>query len=116
MTRETSAVQSVTISEAATQFPHLIDAVAQNAMRIRIERGGEPVAALVSVADLERLSQFEQEREERFAVVDRMREAFKDVSPDDLEREIVALIREIRVEEDASRWAEDEIAADRRSA
>jgi nicotinamidase-related amidase len=41
----------------------------------------------------------DRERDERFAVIDRMREAFKDVSPEEIEREAdrsVAAAREHR--------------------
>ena len=57
------------------------------------------MAALVSADDLTRFAQLERERDERFAVIDRMREAFKDVSPEEIEREAersVAAARERR--------------------
>ena len=51
-----------------------------------------------------------------FAVIDRMREAFKDIPPVEIERDVVAIIREMRNENEAARRAEEQDLTERRSA
>lgn len=104
------------ISDVKSQLSRLVDAVSDQETRVVIEKAGIPVAALVSVADLERLARFEREREERFAVIDRMREAFKDVPSEEIERNVVAIIREMREADEAAISPEDQTAAERRPA
>ena len=48
------------------------------------------------MTDQESPTQRELEREERFAVIDRMREAFADVSPEEIEREAERSVAEAR--------------------
>ncbi len=105
MTQETSAVESVTISDAATRFPHLIDAVADGESRILIERDGTPVAALVGAVDLERLRRMDDEDRDAWEVLEAMRAPFRDVPPEEIEREAAKAIAEIRAERRAEREA-----------
>jgi prevent-host-death family protein len=77
----------MTISELKRQLSPVINAVHRKETRVLIEKSGVPVAALVSVEDLERLTTWDRERDEHFAVIDRMRAAFRDVPPEEIERE-----------------------------
>src|SRR5437016_734073 len=95
------ATQTMKISDVKTELSSLVNAVNRRGIRVLVEKAGIPVAALVSVADLERLIQYEREREERFAIIDQMREAFRDVSPEEIERNVIAIIREMREADDA---------------
>ena len=70
-----------------------------------IEKSGAPVAAIISAADLDRFVLYEQQRAERFNVIDAMREAFKDVPPEEIERETDRIIARIREENRAAREA-----------
>jgi prevent-host-death family protein len=79
--------RTMKVSEVKNQLSRLINAISSGEMRVLVEKNGIPVAAVVSAEDLQRLIQWEREREERFAVIDRMREAFKDVPPEEIERE-----------------------------
>jgi hypothetical protein len=55
-------------------------------------------AALVSTADLARLDRLDQERADRFKVLDEMRAAFNNVPPEETERETDRTTAEIRAE------------------
>ena len=55
-------------------------------------------------------------RDERFAVVAQMREAFKDVPPDEIERNVVAIIREMREANEATSGPEKQVTSERRPA
>jgi prevent-host-death family protein len=95
--------QTMKISDVKANLSRLVNEVYRKEQRILVEKAGIPVAALISAQDLERLSRFEREWEERFAVVDRMREAFKDVPDEQIERDVVAIVREMRDEREASK-------------
>jgi hypothetical protein len=62
-------------------------------------KDGSPVAALISVADLELLRQLEEERARDFAVIDEMRAVFKDVPAEEIEREVENAVLEVRHEQ-----------------
>ena len=97
--------RTVEISEAKNQLSPLANEVSRQRLRIVVAESGAPVAALVSLHDLERLARFDAEREARFAVVDRMRDAFADVSTEEVEREVAKALAEVRAEMAAEREA-----------
>jgi prevent-host-death family protein len=102
--------RTMKISDVKNHLSSLVNDVYRNETRILIEKAGIPVAAIISARDLQRLSQFEQEREERFSVIDRAREAFKDVPDEEIEREVDRIIARNRA---ADRAAAEELAASR---
>jgi hypothetical protein len=61
-----------------------------------VEKSGIPVAAIISTQDLERLTRLDEQRKKDFAIIDEIREAFRDVPPDEIEREVAQAIREVR--------------------
>jgi prevent-host-death family protein len=95
--------RTVDIAEAKTQLAPLANEVSRQRLRIVVADSGTPLAALVSLDDLERLARIDAEREARFAVVDRMREAFADVSTEEIEREVAKALAEVRAEIAAER-------------
>ena len=95
--------RTVEISDAKNQLSPLANEVSRQRLRIIVAESGAPVAALVSLGDLERLARIDAEREARFAVVDRMREAFADVSTEEIEREVAKALAEVRAEMAAER-------------
>lgn len=105
--RETERID---VAHVAAELPGLIDAVATDRTRVLIERGGRPVAALVSAEDVRRLAQWEQKREELFKVIDDIREAFKDVPAEEIEAETDRIIARNRA---ADRAAREALAASR---
>jgi prevent-host-death family protein len=90
------SVQTVKISEVKANLSGLVHEVSRNATRVLVEERGRPVAAIISIEDLQRFSQLERERDERFAVIDRMREAFRDVPSEEIEREAERSVAEAR--------------------
>jgi prevent-host-death family protein len=105
MSRAIPETETMKISEVKAKLSSLVNEVYRQEKRILVEKAGIPVAAVISVNDLERLNQFERDWEERFRVVDEMREAFKDVPPDQIERDVAAIVREMRDEREAARRA-----------
>ncbi len=88
--------QAMKASEVRMQWGKLLTKVFTNQTRVVVEKSGIPVAAVISVDDLKRLTQLEKQRNERFKALDRMRDAFKDVPPKEAEREINRAITQIR--------------------
>jgi PHD/YefM family antitoxin component YafN of YafNO toxin-antitoxin module len=105
MTQQTLATQSATISEVETELPRLIEAVARGDTRILIQRGAAPVAALIGTGDLERLRRMDEEDREAWDILEAMRAPFRDVPPEEIEREVAQAIAEIRAERLAQREA-----------
>ncbi|MDP9474044.1 MAG: type II toxin-antitoxin system Phd/YefM family antitoxin [Chloroflexota bacterium] len=103
--RQQPATQTMKISEVRGQLNTLVNRVYRKETRVLVEKSGIPVAAIVSTEDLKRLDQLDAEREADFAVVDELREAFKDVPPEELEREAERAIAEVRAEMRAERDA-----------
>lgn len=102
--------QVLKISDVKNKLSSLVNEVYRNETRVLVEKSGIPVAAIVSAEDLKRLSQLEREREERFKVIDELREAFKDVPSEEIEQETDRIIAGIRA---ADRAAAEELAATR---
>lgn len=88
--------QTMKTSEARKLWSQLINQVFRGESQIIIEKSGLPVAAVISAADLERLTRLEAQRRERFQPLEETWEAFKDVPPEEIEREVARAIAEVR--------------------
>ena len=99
------STQTVTISDAKDTIVHLVDQVAGGETRILVEKGGVPVAAIVSSDDLKHLARLDEQRAERKRVVASMREPFRGVSPEEIERKTAKAVAEVREEMRAEREA-----------
>ncbi len=83
-------------SDARQQWSELLNKVFRKETRIVGEKSGMPVAAIVSAQDLETLSRLDKERQRDFSVLDEIGEAFKDVPPEEIEREVAKAIASVR--------------------
>lgn len=91
--------QTMKISEVRGQFNNLVNRVYRKETRVVVEKSGIPVAGIVSADDLRRLDRLDQERAERFSVIDEMRAAFRDVPADEIEREASRSLADVRAEQ-----------------
>jgi prevent-host-death family protein len=98
MSESQPITEVIQASEARQQWSQLLNKVFRGEMRVLVEKSGIPVAAIISAEDLKRLKQLEAERAERFAILDEIQEAFKDVPTAELEREVAKAIHEVREE------------------
>jgi PHD/YefM family antitoxin component YafN of YafNO toxin-antitoxin module len=85
-------------SEVRDKWSEAVNTVASDRARIRIERSGIPVAALVSPRDLEWLVERDRRLAELRETVEQMQDAFADVSEEEIEREVARALEEVRKE------------------
>lgn len=97
--------QVMKASEARQQWSRLLNKVFKGQTRVIVEKSGIPVAAVISAGDFERFDRLEKQRAERFKVLDRIGETFKDVSEDELEQKITEAISAVRTEKRQARKA-----------
>jgi len=97
--RDQPVTQTIKASEARAQWGQLLNAVFRRQKRIVVEKGGIPVAALVSAEDLQRLRRWEEEQTRRFEALQRVREPFRDTPPEEIEREVRNAITALRAED-----------------
>ncbi len=90
--------QTMKASQVRQEWSKLLNTVFRGKTRVVVEKSGIPVAAIISAEDLERLKQFEAQRAERFKVLEEIGAAFKDVLPEELEREVSKALNEVREE------------------
>lgn len=91
-------IQVMKASEVRQQWSQLLNKVFRDQTRVVVEKSGIPVAAVISAEDLKRFTQLEEQRKERFKALDKIREAFKDVPAEELEREVNKAVSEVRTE------------------
>lgn len=90
--------QIMKASEARQQWAQVLNKVFKGETRVVVEKSGIPVAAVISAEDLERFTQMEEQRKERFKALNKMREAFEDIPAEEIEREIEKAIAKVRIE------------------
>mgnify|MGYP000612017236 CR=1 FL=1 len=88
--------ESLKFTEARPQLSSILDRVFHREARIRLYKGNTPVAAVVSIEDLERLEIYDQERDACFAELERIMQPFAKIPPEELEAEIAKAIAEVR--------------------
>ncbi len=103
MTEHAPNTLTLTISDVKNRLSRLFDQVSNGESRILVEKTGVPIAAIVSVDDLRRLRQFEQQREEFFLTIDRVQESFADVPAEEIEQETDRIIARNRATDRAAR-------------
>lgn len=95
--------QTVKTSEARQQWSQLVNQVGRGEIRVLVEKGGLPVAAIVSAEDLERLNRLDAQRSERFKALEESWVAFQDVPPGEVEREVAKAVAAARRKHRAER-------------
>jgi prevent-host-death family protein len=88
--------KTIKASVARQQFSQLLNEVFRRETRVLVEKSGIPVAAIISASDFKRLARLEQERAERFKILDEIGAAFKDVPAEEIEREVKRAITQVR--------------------
>lgn len=95
--------QAIDVSEATQQIETILDRVWRKEARVVVEKNGVPIAAIVTSDDFEQLHRLDRQTAERFAILEAMRAPFKDVPPEEIEREAAKALAEVRAEMRAER-------------
>lgn len=98
MLKQEPTTETIDAAGGAIDWGALLDEVARGHHRVIIERDGAPVAAVVSVRDLERWQRLDADRARRFAALDESQAAFRDLPDDEVEREVERALAEVRAE------------------
>lgn len=101
--------ESLKFTEARPKLSSILDRVFHRQSRVRLYKGQIPVAAIVSIDDLERLELLDRQREAEFRDMANVSEALLDVSEDELEAKIYEIAARVRRE----MWAERQTAPKR---
>ncbi len=91
--------QTLNITETRQQLSQLINRVFRRQTRVIVEKSGIPVAAIISAEDLERLTQLEAERAERFTILDEIRARNQGLDPAQVEHDVQDEIDAMRQEQ-----------------
>jgi prevent-host-death family protein len=85
-------------TEARPHLSELLNRVFGKEVRIRITRGNIPVAAIVSVEDLDRLNQLDAQRDADFEIFHKISAAFADQTPEQIEEQVELAVARVRDE------------------
>jgi prevent-host-death family protein len=110
MANTTIPTESLRFTEARPQLSELLNRVYRREARIVVKKGNIPVAAIVSIDDLERLNRFDAEWEADFAIFEEVGKLFADQSDEEIEREVAKAVAEVRAEMRAEALAAREVA------
>jgi len=97
------ATQTMKISDVKARLSSLVNEVYRKETRVLIEKAGIPVAALVSVGDLERLTRLDREWAAGTRALQEFSAAFQDVPVAELEERVAQIIAEGRARDGAER-------------
>jgi prevent-host-death family protein len=103
MIEQEPATRTMKISDVKAKLSSLVNEVYRHETRVLVEKAGIPVAALVSMRDLQRLVQLDEQRAERRRVLESMREPFRGVPAEEIERETANAVAEVRADMAAER-------------
>jgi prevent-host-death family protein len=95
--------ETMKISDVRSNLNTLVNEVYRHEKRVIVEKSGIPLAAIISLNDLEHFNFLKEKRAERFKIVDEIRAAFAGVPPEELEREAEKALAEVRADARALR-------------
>ena len=95
------AKRTLKISDVKARLSSLVNEVYRKETRVLIEKAGIPVAALVSIEDLERLTRLDREWTAGTKALQELSAAFQDVPVAELEEQVARIIAEGRARDEA---------------
>lgn len=98
MIGELPRVERLDAETVRTDWLPALARVASGEVRLLIERDGTPLAALISADDFKLFLRDDRKRREQLSALYASWEAFKDVPPEEIEREIEKATAEVRAE------------------
>ncbi len=102
MREQAPNTRTMKISDVKSQLSSLVNEVYRGETRVLVEKSGIPVAALVSVRDLGRLTQLEREKASRRKALETFGGAFEDVPLAEQEAQVSRIMAEGPQTDDAA--------------
>jgi prevent-host-death family protein len=93
-------VKRYTAQEAREKLSDILGMVYYGKEPVIVEKRGRPVAVVISPEDFALL---QQERERRFAVMDRIQERNANFGPEEVLRDVTTIVEEVRQEDYAAK-------------
>lgn len=93
--------EKIDAATAREQWDVVLDRAANHETRIVIERDGTPVAAVISIHEFELYERLLHQRAALLASISDLRDDFKDVPNDEIDREVAKALAEVRAEDRA---------------
>jgi prevent-host-death family protein len=96
MLRRSHMTQTMNATQVRQQWSKILSDVYADKTRVVVEKSGIPVAGVVSVRDLRRLRQLDEQQAVDLKLLEDFSDAFKDVPEAELEREVAKAVQEAR--------------------
>lgn len=93
MKRRTNATKRIPALQARTRFGEILKNVQSGQTRYLVEKGGIPVAGIISAEEFQRLI---EEREARFRIIDEIRSGLPSVPEEEVLRNVTSTIAGVR--------------------
>lgn len=107
MVQTRTPTDTIALTDAEQRFAQVVARVTETQTRMIVEEDGIPIAAVISTKELDRLDRFDAEWDAGWEVLDEIGAAFRDVDPDEIERETAWALAEVRAEMQAERAAKE---------
>jgi len=95
--------ETLSITEVRSNLGPVTNEVRGGDARVDVEKSGITLQGIISIEDLQRLKRFREEMQDFQQAREQMRDAFIDVSEEELEREIAKAIADDRLERRAAK-------------
>jgi antitoxin (DNA-binding transcriptional repressor) of toxin-antitoxin stability system len=109
MTWHELTTERMNVTEARRTWSDLLNRIFRRESHVVVEKGGIPIAAIISMREYELFLEMKARREERFKILDRISEVFENVPTDELERQVARAIAGVRDEKRAREDAPPEL-------
>jgi len=93
MKRQTITTKRIPALQARTRFGEVLKSVQSGQARYVVEKGGIPVAGIISAEEFQRVI---EEREARFRILDQIRSGLPEVPEEEVLRDVAAAAAEVR--------------------
>lgn len=103
MRAEEPAIEKISASAARQKWGRLLNRVFQGEARVIVERSGLPIAAIISIADLDRLLIDDVKRRQISQVFEEIWAVNKDADPEEVSRDVAEEITAMRAERSVSK-------------
>jgi antitoxin (DNA-binding transcriptional repressor) of toxin-antitoxin stability system len=98
MRKQQPVTQAINVSDVRKNLGEILNQIFRRETRVLVMKSGIPVAGIVSGENFRRLERLDQERAERFRVIDEMRATIHDVPAEEVKQEAARSLAAMRAE------------------